>query len=808
MKKVLLHGLSFIFASHFSFGQNIGVNTDGSSPTELLHVKSTAASQNHLLIQHTLGAQELALRLYNSATASANWKLYVPASSSNLRLYNVADRVTFLSTGQVGINMSPAMMLDVTSATTTAGESTIRGASTGNAAVYGVLGTITSTTATASGVRGSATGNAAVYGVYGDIPATTTTANAAGVRGYSAGGAGNVYGVFGESNATGTSSAGVRGLATNNNGKGIFGQNTSTGTGTQYGVYGQKSGATGTGTGYGVYGTATGTATTNYGGYFTASGGTNNYGLIVPSGGGRIGFGTATPDASALLDVVSSSQGVRLPQVALTATNAAGPVTSPASGLIVYNTATAGTFPANVTPGYYYWSGSQWERFGTNPQPAWYTAGNSNTTVTNNFLGTTDNNPIAIRSNNTERMRITPAGEVIIGGTAPVLPGDLFMASSLSGYEWPINGYGMLNNSAGVYGMIDAGISTAYSGVQGEYYGISTGSAVAGLYSGTGTGFGVMGFRDVNQSGTGYGHDASVNNLTRNAIYGFSNWGNAYCFGVAGYSWNDANRHGGVIGGSSQANPPTQWASLGYRNSAGNHYGVYYTNAQTGAGYLPDRNLIDIGSGGCGGVIGSWTRGEVMGHISSGEMFASYNIGNSYISGYSAEVITVKNKRVAAYTMTSTDIKVYNDGIGKLINGKVRVNFEKSFSELIGENKPVVTITPMGQCNGIYISNIDSRGFDVTELNNGNSNVEFSYILIGKRIDADNKPELPEALAKPDFDEKMKDVMFNENNLEQSATPIWWDGTKVRFDTPPQPKSSEKKKTGYLKPRKFGVKNN
>jgi hypothetical protein len=140
---------------------------------------------------------------------------------------------------------------------------------------------------------------------------------------------------------------------------------------------------------------------------------------------------------------------------------------------------------------------------------------------------------------------------------------------------------------------------------------------------------------------------------------------------------------------------------------------------------------------------------------------------------------------VPAYSVTSTEIKVYNDGTSKLSNGKAQIKFDKSFTELIGSNIPVVTISPMGNCNGLYISNITSDGFEVAELNQGSSNVEFSFIVIGKRIDAENKPVLPESLSKTDFDKNMKGVMFNENNLEQSGTPIWWDGTKIRFDNPP-----------------------
>lgn len=72
----------------------------------------------------------------------------------------------------------------------------------------------------------------------------------------------------------------------------------------------------------------------------------------------------AAPDASAMMDVASANTGMLIPRVALTAVNAAAPVASPANSLLVYNTATAGTYPNNVLPGYYYWesASSKWQR--------------------------------------------------------------------------------------------------------------------------------------------------------------------------------------------------------------------------------------------------------------------------------------------------------------------------------------------------------------------------------------------------------------------------------------------------------------
>lgn len=63
-----------------------------------------------------------------------------------------------------------------------------------------------------------------------------------------------------------------------------------------------------------------------------------------------------------LVEISSTTQGFLPPRVALTATNSTSPISSPATGLLVYNTATAGTSPSNVTPGFYYYDGAKWQR--------------------------------------------------------------------------------------------------------------------------------------------------------------------------------------------------------------------------------------------------------------------------------------------------------------------------------------------------------------------------------------------------------------------------------------------------------------
>jgi hypothetical protein len=110
--------------------------------------------------------------------------------------------------------------------------------------------------------------------------------------------------------------------------------------------------------------------------------------LLIPCLGTAqiaINNSAANPDASAILDLNSGNAGVNkgflAPQVALTNVTVAAPVTSPATGLIVYTT-TAPT-GGNGT-GYYYWSGSSWLSLGGSATLANLTGGTGITAFTYN----------------------------------------------------------------------------------------------------------------------------------------------------------------------------------------------------------------------------------------------------------------------------------------------------------------------------------------------------------------------------------------------------------------------------------------
>lgn len=134
---------------------------------------------------------------------------------------------------------------------------------------------------------------------------------------------------------------------------------------------------------------------------------------------GNVGLGTNTPHESAALDITSTNKGLLLPRVALAGTNVVTPLSAVAAGMTVYNTATAGVAPNNVTPGVYYHTGSEWIKSSVD---------NLGNHTANQTLNLADNNITNAKKTDTELLTIKKGAD----GSLP-MKGRLAMAANTQG---------------------------------------------------------------------------------------------------------------------------------------------------------------------------------------------------------------------------------------------------------------------------------------------------------------------------------------------------------------------------------------
>lgn len=165
----------------------------------------------------------------------------------------------------------------------------------------------------------------------------------------------------------------------------------------------------------------------------------------------NVGIGTAAPDTSALLDLSAVNKGLLVPRMSSTQRDA---IVRPATSLLIYNT-TASRFEYNSgTP-----LSPNWVPFSSTS--GWNLLGNAGTSPANNFVGTTDANALAFRTNNLERMRILSDGSVGVGTSTPSSMLDVMGNATLSANGGNASALRFMNPAGTVATSIKAGAQLA-----------------------------------------------------------------------------------------------------------------------------------------------------------------------------------------------------------------------------------------------------------------------------------------------------------------------------------------------------------
>jgi hypothetical protein len=134
---------------------------------------------------------------------------------------------------------------------------------------------------------------------------------------------------------------------------------------------------------------------------------------------------------------------------------------------------------------------------------------------------------------------------------------------------------------------------------------------------------------------------------------------------------------------------------------------------------------------------------EAAGNIGSGNIGSCTidNEGDLTCTGTVEGAVSVDTgqRQVAFYAVEAPQNWFEDFGSGRLASGAATVTVDPTYAQTVNMASDYhVFLTPEGDCRGLYISHKTAAGFEVHELNAGQSNVAFSYRIVALRRGYEN----------------------------------------------------------------------
>jgi hypothetical protein len=299
-------------------------------------------------------------------------------------------------------------------------------------------------------------------------------------------------------------------------------------------------------------------------------------------------------------------------------------------------------------------------------------------------------------------------------------------------------GYMLHVNGSGASTTLSNNTSAAGIGLAGQNSAVAGGGTGNGVFGATqqSLGYGVLA-ENLNAAGTGL--VAVGNNLSTfilptggaggafygdlTGAYGFSAGNTGY--GVYGKATNATSAYG-VVGTANNVAAAAPASGDGGAFS-GFNYGVsgYQTNGaistQTAAGYFANTDPSTT-------LVEAWSAANT-----------HYKIWQSTVGTVATCVPDVNGNAVTLHAPETPEFYFQDYGQAQLSNGHAHINIDPILAKnvTINERHPLrVFVQLEGDCNGVYVTNKTSTGFDVVELNSGASNVSFQWNITCNVADA------------------------------------------------------------------------
>lgn len=482
----------------------------------------------------------------------------------------------------------------------------------------------------------------------------------------------------------------------------------------------------------------------------------------------------ATANASAMLDITSTTSGLLIPRMTSVQRNAIG---APAQGLIVYDL---------TLNAFYYYNAGWWPLLSNSNSTSggWSLTGNAGTTAGTNFIGTTDVIDWVIKTSNTERMRVLSSGNVGIGtttaparltvlgdGTGTAYIGGNFCGGNYTGISLngQIGGCGVYNilssptdpnfylNRPLGYNMYfrennsdqmcittggNVGINTTGPSYKLHVVGTVPNSYITASVNSDASGTGLTG---QNSAGAGGGTGAGIVALSYQNGGGFGN--------ATVMSFNNNATGTAVAGGGNNVGFSSLVAGSGGAFT-GSAIGLFSMNTNAGNG---NGALYALNNGQGFGVFLAYRQGGL-----------NYKIISTGGGSVSCSVPDLNGNYVVMHAPETPEIYFEDYGFSTLINGKAHVEIDPVFAKNVAINdkhplRVFIQLEDNEQCKGVVVKNKSGTGFDVIELGGGTSNTPFQWHIVCNVGDTKSPSGEVSKYSDARFEEAPKMLQVKEN---------------------------------------------